>query len=308
MDFRELHYVLKVSEEKSFTKAAQKLFISQPALSQYILKFEEELGTALFDRTCLPLKLTYAGEQFIETAQNILFLKQQLQQKMDDISLLKRGRIVMGISPYRGKHFLPKVLPPFHRTYPGIEVILKENNASELENLILKGEIDFSVQILPLRNNKEIIYTPICNEISLVALSLQHPVNKAKNFRRKKTGAYPEIRLAELKDQNFILLKPEFPGRTLANGLFAAAGFTPKILLETSSLETAHALSVSGSGVSIVTDTLVAACPQKLRGAYYSIQDNSPVTLVLAYKKNAYLSKATLAMFALIKQLFPNNH
>lgn len=304
MEFREFIYILKVAEEKSFSTAAKKLFITQPSLSQYIIRVEENLGVRLFDRSSVPITLTYAGEQFIEMARDILNLRQQLQKCMDDIANLKNERITIGISQYRGKYFLPKVLPAFQESYPGVEVVIREDSALGLENLVHMGEVDFSIQILPIRS-KGIKYTVICEEDYLIAVSPQHAINVSSSID-KKISSYPVINLSDLQDEKFILLKPEFPGRTIADRIFEREGFYPKSILETRSLETAHALAASGFGVAFVSEILITYCAPQLRAKYFFIKNCSPgqVVLIATYKENAYLSKATLAFLEIAKQVF----
>ncbi|MEN6314888.1 MAG: LysR family transcriptional regulator, partial [Clostridiaceae bacterium] len=163
MDFRQLHYMLKVAEEKSFSKAAKKLYISQPSLSQYISNVEQQLGVRLFDRTTNPLTLTYAGELYEETAKNILYLKDQLLSQMDDIANLQRGHITIGISPFRSTYFLPTILPLFKKNYPGIDVSLAEGTMAELLELAINGATDFSIMTLPIPGEL-MSYDPIMTE------------------------------------------------------------------------------------------------------------------------------------------------
>lgn len=96
MEFRQLLYVCKVAEEQSFSKAAKKLHIAQPSLSQQIAKLEKELGVSLFDRSKSRIKLTYAGENFFEKATKILDMTEQLKKEMTDVTDLKKGRLIIG--------------------------------------------------------------------------------------------------------------------------------------------------------------------------------------------------------------------
>ena len=99
MDLKEFEYVLAINEDKSFSKAAKRLFISQPSLSQYINRLENQLGVTLFDRNTIPLTLTYEGELYIEAMQNIVEIFNGMQKSFDDISELKKGRINIGLTP-----------------------------------------------------------------------------------------------------------------------------------------------------------------------------------------------------------------
>ena len=130
MDYKQYDYILTVAEEKSISKAAKKLFISQPSLSQYINRIEKHLGVNLFDRSTTPLELTYEGELFIETALKIKQLNEQLKKKFDDITELKSGRLNIGLTPSKANNPLPIILPCFKKNYPNIELIITEASSS----------------------------------------------------------------------------------------------------------------------------------------------------------------------------------
>jgi len=304
MDSRELRYVLKVAEEKSFSKAAQKLYITQPSLSQYIMKLEEKLGVRLFDRNTVPLTLTPAGEHFAEKAQNILNLTSQLQHQMKDISKLQNERITLGITPYRGRWFLPKILPLFHTKYPNIEVNIIEDSSLKLEQLVLNGDIDFSLQILPLRN-KGLDYHPIHTDELLIAISPKHPISLNLGMNCSNTTIHPKIHLSELKDEFFIILKTDFTGRKITNELFEIAGFSPKILFETNSLDSAHDMAASGIAITFVPETLALYYAPQFKATYFSIEEKQLFTvLTIAYKENSHLSKAAFIFLETVKQVF----
>ena len=114
MNFRQLEYVITIYREGTLTKAAEKLFISQPALTQQLQKLEKEIGTQLFDRTTTPLTPTYAGKYYLDIMEKILYENQQALSWLEDIDSLNRGKIVLGISDIRSLQFLPVLLPVQH--------------------------------------------------------------------------------------------------------------------------------------------------------------------------------------------------
>ena len=133
-------YIVAVAEERSFSKAAQVLFVSQSSLSKYILQVEKTMGVKLFDRNTVPLKITFAGELFLEKARQILDLERQLKQQMEDIANVNFGRITIGVSPYIGSYIMPYILPRFYEKYPKVTVILLEKNILELERMAYNGD------------------------------------------------------------------------------------------------------------------------------------------------------------------------
>ena len=118
MELRQFKYVNMVAQCGSVTKAARKLFISQPALSSYINKLEEELGVKLFDRSATPLVCTYAGEQYLKRARAILMQLDDMDREFRDIATNCQGRLRLGFPGERLIYMLPLILPPFKERSP----------------------------------------------------------------------------------------------------------------------------------------------------------------------------------------------
>ncbi len=109
MELRQLQYAIQIAAERNFSRAAEKLHIAQPSLSQQLAKLEKEIGVLLFQRNTSSVELTHAGEKFIEQAQKIIDAVDLLRQEMSDISQLRGGKVVMGSMPITGSHLLPYV-------------------------------------------------------------------------------------------------------------------------------------------------------------------------------------------------------
>lgn len=298
MDFKQFEYVLTVAEEKNFSKAAKRLFISQPSLSQYINRLETQLGVDIFDRTTSPLSLTYEGEIYIDTALKILSLIDNMQKKFDDISDLRKGRLNIGLTPSKANNPLPAILPVFKERYPGVELIITEATSSELEDLLAKGLVDICIMNLPIKN-KAIEYEPIFTEKILLAA----PPNYC-NDESIKNKDFPEIDIRLLENEQFILLRPDQRLRQISNNIFNSAGIKPKILLETRSIETSLRLSASGMGFSFVPESSVIFSGLVNTPKYYKI-GNPPLTwtLVIAYRDEAQHTKASKAFAEITKEI-----
>lgn len=148
MDFRQLQYIIQVAECGSITKAAAKLYITQPSLSNYISKLERELGVALFDRSISPIRPTPAGEEYIKDAKRILYIQEQLEKKLSDLSSLTRSRVRLGIPYERGSLMLPQILPEFSRQFPDTEVQIYTAGGHRLREMLDDGALD--LYILPV--------------------------------------------------------------------------------------------------------------------------------------------------------------
>lgn len=287
MNSKELQYIIKIAEEQSISNAAKQLFVSQSTLSHALSNIEERLGTPLFDRSTIPLKLTYAGELYIDTAHKIINLNNELYQKIQDVAEFKRGSLTIGVTHLAERYYLPLVLPSFRKKYPGIQINLKVASLAELETALLKNTLDFAI-ILPF-DNPHISYKPIFNMDIILALPIDHPLSR--NYVCKK-NQYPELELKKLATEDFIILQQGRRLRETALDACAQAGFTPKIALETSNLDTAHALVAEGYGVTFLLDVITYNAPKKNRVAYFRIKNLQLYqTFCLAHLKDKYLPK-----------------
>lgn len=300
MGLRQLEYMIKVAEERSFSKAAKKLNIAQPSLSQYILNLEKSMGIALFDRTKTPISLTHAGEVFLKKAEEILRMNHELKTQMEDMAGLKIGKVTIGISQ-TGVHFISKVLARFRKKYPSVEIELFEASSSEeMEKWLQEGVVDLATLILPIISDV-LSYEIIEEETMMLALPIHHPL--VKEIKVKGKQLYSSISLSLLKDEKFILPKSTQRSRLVFDTLFQEAGFTPNVLCETTTMDTANAIVASGLGVGFTLPQMIRSA-DKDKLALFSLQ--SPLmtrTLVLAYKKEKYLPKIAHEFLSVAKRV-----
>ncbi len=281
MDLRHFRYVQQIAEEKSFSRAAEKLYIAQPALSQYILNLERELGTKLFDRSKNPISLTYTGELFLQKAKMIIEIEDELKNEISNSIQSDKGRLTIAISPNRGSYLLPKILPAFSQVYPNVEIKLQEGLTGSYSELLLKDMADVAILAGPIEDER-VENVQIQKEDILLAVAPNHHLLE---YAQDNGEGYPSIALALLKNEQFIISRVGTGYRTLTDELFAYAGFKPKVYLETQSFETAHRLALAGMGVAISANTLGPTNmldPLK----YLQIADKTFYrTIVIAYKK-----------------------
>lgn len=295
MELRQLQYTLQIAEEKNFSRAADKLHIAQPSLSQQLSKLEQELGVKLFQRNTSTVELTYAGASFIEHAQRIMDAVAELRQEMDDISQLRAGRVVIGSMPITGSHLLPYVLPAFKQNYPDIRVTLLEDTSLNLEKLTAGGSTDLSLLSLPLQE-PTLSYVPIGEEIIDLAVPPDHRLTNIPGIREQG------VPLEELRDEAFIVLKKGQGFRKLTVDLCRSAGFEPNVVFESNNMETVQSLVAAGMGITLVPRFIARAKRSELIPAYLPLTQPVPSrTLVIAYRKGRYLSKAAEAFIDTFK-------
>ena len=167
MDFRQLQYVLKVAECGSITRAATELYMAQPSLSNYIGKVEKELGVLLFDRSVNPIQLTLAGEEYVKEAKRILYIQEQLQKKLQDISQVSRRRVRIGISHERGIFMLPRILPVFRERFPEVSVEVVPGSHKKLSALLSEGMLDI-VMLPTIEKTADFRYIDVYEEEIMV--------------------------------------------------------------------------------------------------------------------------------------------
>lgn len=301
-------YIVAVAEERSFSKAAQVLFVSQSSLSKYILQVEKTMGVKLFDRNTVPLKITFAGELFLEKARQILDLERQLKQQMEDIANVNFGRITIGVSPYIGSYIMPYILPRFYEKYPKVTVILLEKNILELERMAYNGEIDFALTSVTANTNDFICRKIYSDEIILatptsISLTEVTPSIERENCDYSRSSHLPAINMEELHDKPFIIMQEDQILNRITHQLCKRAGFSPNVILENRSFATAHAMVTAGIGVTLLPYMFVLYLNQPNKPNYYSIAKDSPrYDMMAVYRKNSYLSAASLEFIQLVEQ------
>ncbi len=253
MDFKQFEYIIKVSEMQSITKAANELFISQPSLSQYITKVEREIGEEIFDRSTNPISLTLAGEKFVETGKRILALNKDLKEEIFDISTNKKGRITIGIPRSRATFMLPYFIGDFREAYPNVEFRTKETSRDEVEENVLKGQVDFGIIPLPIYNfvkNKLLRYEVFTSEQLFLVTE--------KGYLGSEFLLESDVLdISKINDLPLILLNKGRGIRSTIDNTFYNYGVKPNVIMETTSNATAFRLASTGLGAAIVPNYIV---------------------------------------------------
>lgn len=292
MELRQLQYAAQIALEMNFSRAAKKLHIAQPSLSQQLSKLEKELGLLLFFRNTNSVELTYAGTVFLEKAQKILDMMEQLKQEMEDIAEMRKGKLIVGSLPITGSHVLPLVLPIFKTRFPDIEVVLLEDTTANLEHSTANGQTDISLLTLPLQE-PSLVYQTLLEEEICLAVPPDHPFAED---REKRSGG---IRVSDLHDEHFIVLKKGQGFRQIALDLCSKAGFTPKIVFESANIETVQSLVAAGMGIAFVPHMVTRSKSSDFVPVYLNLANPRPTrTLVIASRKGRYLSKAAEAFIS----------
>ena len=300
MNLKKLNYIITIAELQSFSKAASKLYISQPSLSQIVLNLENDLGIQIFNRTTTPISLTYAGEKYIQTAKEIIRLSNNLQKEFSDISNMKKGKITIGITPLRGAFILPLILPNFMKKYPGIEIKIIEGDKN-LESYLVEGKVDLVFTSLPTtdkRITQELLYK------EKIMLACKKGYLNESYFLDDKSNI---IDINKLNYINLILTKKGHRIRNFMDSIFDSHEFNPKILLETDNTSTAFRLATSGLGACFVSDMVINTTKAIEKYDLFNIEDsNSKWSVAILYLTNSYLNNCERYLIDLSKNIFNN--
>ena len=248
MDTKQLQYILKVAECQNITRAAEQLFVSQPALSHFISKAEEELGAKIFNRGTTPLTLTQAGEKYVKTARMILGLQESLKQEIENLKDCRSGEITLGLSDMRATVLLPFVLPEFRRLYPNVAIRTVESSSKEVENNVRNGVVE--IGIIPLFDYGQDLSASVLYDEELLLVS-------ASEVPSHHGATRNWVSLGDMTGKDFILLHRPNRIRRAVDAMFIEHGVKPKSIFESCNNMTVYMMAASGLGLAIVPDSVV---------------------------------------------------
>ena len=287
-------YVYEVYKERSFTKAAQNLYISQPSLSARIKKIEEIIGEPLFDRSTTPLQLTEVGKVYIEAAEEITQIEQRVENYINDLAGLKTGNLAVGASTLFAAYVVPSLITQFNQKFPDVHIQLIEGNTGELEEMLGSNALDFVIDNYHydrILYNKELY----CEENILLAVPKHFAVNEElgmyqlsyKNIKNKNylNQKYPAVPLGKFADLPFIMLTQGNDTRTRGDRLCRNVGFKPNIVLEFNQQSTAYMASSTQLGATFISDILVSQLPTFENLVYYKLDGEEAKRKVFFYYK-----------------------
>lgn len=313
MTSQQIEYVLTLAHYKSFSKAAQKLYVTQPSLSQYILGIEKQLGTSLFDRSTSPIRLTEAGEAFVQTAKKIKALEDNLTNELADMTHLNRGSLKIGASSFRASCLLARSIATFCNTYQGISVSITEDDIDQLKTMVKDGELDVIIGTGNF-DNKYFHTEELATERLYLAVAINNPINdRLKEFRlehadiKNRTLNYLKakpIDLIEIAGQPFVSADHGEFGSTILTSICQKSGFEPNIVFKVKNLETVFSLLTANLGVSLIPDTLIRFGNVMSHPYYYMLDDTISLnTISLVSRKSGYFTNAATEYCLTLKKL-----
>lgn len=298
MHLKELDYIVTLADEGSISRAADKLYMAQSSLSQFLQQYESELGTPLFIRTSRGIRPTAAGTLFIDNARTILAHYRLVRNELSDIAELNGGSVILGISSFRGKYMLPRILSAFHKQYPNIQVKIVEGNSMALESMLVDGSIDLAIVALPLTRLTHEVEFLKKDEIFLVA-NANHPV--LQHAHQRENSPYYWIDLKDTAKYEYILSDYDTILGSISRQQFKKAGINPPAYNTTITADLAAAMAREGLGLAFTYHSCADPYPDTV---YLSIGEPGVfLELAIAYPYSTYHSKAALALDKVIRQV-----
>lgn len=298
MNLKELTYIVTIADEGSISRAAEKLYMAQSSLSQFLQLYEAELGAPLFMRTSRGIRPTASGEVFINHARQILLQYHRAQSELWDIEELNGGRIELGISTFRGTYLLPKVLKMFHERYPKIHVEITEKDSLYLEDMILEGLLDMALIALPSPRIKNYLDLLTRDEIYIVTTK-DHPI--MQHVRSGENGK-KWVSLRDAAAFEFILGPPQTILGTVARREFERLKIEP--VVQNDNITAPFAAALAREGVALAF-TYHSCMVQEPGVEYLTIgKKGLSLDLTLAYPAGEYRSKATIALSRIFHEVY----
>lgn len=305
MNLKELRYILAVCETDSLSKAAKKLYISQPALSKFIKNLERTSGITIFNRLGGKLVLSDSGQIYMNAAKMIVDIYENMESEIQDIDSNLKGCIKIGITTFRGTHLLPKVLPKFCEKYPNYEILLFEEDSKVLEDLLSKREVDVIILKLPFIV-PDFSYVSLYSEELLISIPRKNPLNK--EAIHTKGNKYPWIDLNLLKDEVFILLKSGHRTRAISENILKDARIAPSRIIQTDNIETALKLSIAGLGISFIPELYSINNYNADKPLFFTIGSHKATSeFVIAYRKGEHLNASTKTFIDIVSEYCNRN-
>lgn len=241
MNFNRLKVFYTVAQQASFSRAAEKLYTSQPNVSKQVRQLEVELGTPLFHRLGSGIELTEAGRVMYRYAQQVLDLTAEMQRTLAELTGLERGHLRLGASSTPGLYLLPEMVAAFGRRYPGLEVSFFVNNSKQVVNEVLAGKVDLGfvggyvgaagLQVQPF----------VLDQVVLIA-SPEH-----------RLALLTDVTAVELSEETFVVREPGSGTCQAMDAALKTLGIKPQRTLEMYSCEAIKRAVAAGLGLSFVS-------------------------------------------------------
>jgi len=281
MELKQLEYFIVLCEELHFTRAAEKLGIAQPSLSQQIRLLEHEVGTPLFDRIGKKNVLTEAGKTLLHHSYNIFHELSQAHASISELQGLERGSLKIGSLLTVASYLLPPTVIDFHRLYPNIELSIHGQKTDDIYRGLLENKLDLGIVFLPMEH-EDLEMIPLYQEDLAFAVPIDHPMTQKHS-----------VNLDILQEVPSVLLPDTYFMRQLINEKCHKLGFDPQPVMEMTTMESIINMISDGVGVTILPKAYLKFIDHK---SIHTVPIENPALTTqigVVYRKNKYLCAAS---------------
>lgn len=292
MDFDQLHTFLEIVRLKSFSKAAQTCYRTQPAISAQIRQLEQELKTELFERFGSRISLTTAGRVFAGYAEQILDLRRRAQDEINELERVPRGELVIAANEATCIYVLPQVFSEYTKQFPGVQLQVDRSYGSRVLEAVMENIADFGLTQLPIHEKRAQVVDIYRDEIRLIAAA-KHPIGENISVTCHDLVPYP------------LLLPKSGTTRTRLNAWLEPVEDRVQISMELDSTEMMKRFAMANLGLSFLA---VSNCREELATGKLRSVALAPEPMVrrlgLIYRKDKALSKAALGFIQVVLENF----
>ena len=315
--FKYKDYIYEVYKERSISKAAANLYISQPSLSATIIKIEEKLGIPIFDRSTSPLRLTEFGKVYIKAIEDVYEIEKSVENFISDLNMLRFGELSIGASNVFAAYALPPMISEFKKKYPDVKVNLTEGNTEMLESLLSLNKVDMVID-----NNRYDagIYDKALYSKERILLAVPKNFKESQGvkefaldeecikFKKYRESSCPAVPLSVFSSVPFIMLTPNNDTRIRSDKICREAGFQPNIVLEVNQQATAYMIATTKMGATFISDSVVDKMPSYENLSYYKIDSLAAERVVYFYfKKHKYKTRVMQEFMNFISQKYTSH-
>ncbi len=295
MEFDQLQAFCYVAEERSFSRAARRMFVSQPAISMQIKSLEREIGQPLFDRSTRDIIPTEAGKILYAHAGRIFAEVDYARRKIDSIRQLVRGELTIGCSDTVSSYILPTLLSDFLNEYPDLDITVQNRPSLHIVRMVLEGVAEIGFVTLPL-SDSNLVTTSFFSYNMVAVCAPDHLCAKRS-----------KIDFPSLSKQRLLLLEPGTKSRMLLDETFAMLQLTPHAVMGFGSVEVQKAFARKGIGIAIVPDFAVKKDAEDGALVVLPIRGAARRKIGIIQRKNRMLSIAAQRFLSIIYAVDSNH-
>lgn len=292
MDVRTLRYFVEVVRQQSFTRAAEKLFVTQPTISKMLRHLEDELECTLLIREGRKLHLTDSGQAVYQRGLAILDEFRQLETELEDISSVKKGVLRLGIPPMVGRQ-IAGLIKQFRQTYPGIELKIAELGGQSVEQAVLSGELDLAMTVRPSGVEQPLTFLPLLSHPMCVVMP------RTAYWLNRTT-----IDIAELAEWPILIYNEDFTLYKMLMAAFHQAGFEPKIAVRSGQWDFLASMVQAGIGIATLPEP-VCQWLDKSSLIWLPLEPRMEWLVGLIWRQGSYLSHSAQAWIACCRDYWP---